>query len=285
MDDPSRSPAFYRYHATKVGVPSSTGRTGAPSARASAPCTVREPVRPPAKSRTAPRGTPLLLLPLLLLLALASCAGCGNGTSPGEGDGGEPVRSALRDLSSRTRLSYRTRLETRVGVYGYTAQGEERGEGLLDGEDFRVKTTRVSPEGEETYTLSSREGGFFLERDGVERPAVGSEMPGTLQRPRVFLELFSRFIQVGEEGRETYQGRECLAFRLEYDPSLAFDVLPGQAREYFSNLDYRLQGRAWLDEASLFPVALTLELTGLDRVEKITRLQLVFTFQPLEGEG
>lgn len=195
------------------------------------------------------------------------------------------MKAALESLSSLASFSYRTRLETWVGVSGYTAYGEERGEGALDGDDFMVEMTRTSPEGEERYTVSFREGTFFLRRDGLEKPAEGSEVPGPLHRPRSFLELFSRYREIREEGEEECQGEKCRVFRLEYDPSLAADILPAQAEEYFSNLDFRLGGRIWLSGLSPYPVALSLELTGLDRVEKLQRLRLAYTFQPLpEGK-
>lgn len=196
---------------------------------------------------------------------------------------GEVVEAALRDLSSLDSFPFRLRQETRVGVSGYTACGEERGEGVLEGEDFTMEMERISPQGEERYAVSFREGGYYLQREGTERPAEGSEVPGPLLRPRDFIEIFSRYKHAREENEEDYQGLRCRVFSLEYDPSLALQALPEQAKEYFSNLDYSLQGKLWLGDGSTYPVAMSLELIGLDGVEKLQRLRLECTFQPFPG--
>ncbi len=226
-----------------------------------------------------------LSLSLLLLALIPVCAGgCGSRPSAVEETLDAEVRSALTELSASNSFSFRLRMEIWVGVSGYTVYGEERGEGSLEGDDLTLEILRISPEGEDRFTISRREGDYFLLRDGLERPADGSEVPGPLFRPREFLALFSRFRDVREEGEEEREGEICRVFRLDYDPSLALEALPPQAKEYFTNLDYELSGRLWLGERSPYPVAISLELTGLDPAERLQRLRMVFTFQPLAAE-
>lgn len=226
-----------------------------------------------------------LSLPLLLLALIPVCAGGCGGHHPAAGISLQAeVSSALTELSASNSFSFRLRMETWVGVSGYTVYGEERGEGSLEGDDLTLEILRISPEGEDRFTISRREGDYFLLRDGLERPADASEVPGPLFRPREFLALFSRFRDVREEGEEEREGEICRVFRLDYDHSLALEALPPQAKEYFTNLDYELSGRLWLGERSPYPVAISLELTGLDPTERLQRLRMVFTFQPLAAE-
>lgn len=238
-----------------------------------------------ARERTVrmPRlSSPFLWLALFLAIAL-SC-GCGQGSNRGEGPPEAQVRQCLQDLASRPSFSFRVRLETRVGVSGYEVIGEEEGEGTVAGEDFSVVLTRRSPEEEADYTFSSRGGIFYLAEGGVEKEVQERDLPSPLYAPRRFLEVFSTFHGMEEEDREARDSISCRVFRLEYDPSLSAEILPVRAMEYYTNLEFQLRGWVWVDDASFSPVAMTLELIGLDRVEKLQRLRQVFSFQPLPGE-
>lgn len=217
-----------------------------------------------------------------ILLALGGC-----GRSPNIGDEAweEEIKSSLAGLASLDSFRYRFRLETWIGVSGYTVYGDETGEGFIRGNDFTTKVVRTSPEGEEEFTISCREEKFFLEKNGEENPAEGSEIPGLLHRPRSLLELAAGYKSTQREGEDEYEGLACRRYLLEYEDSLAPEILPSPAQEYFSNLDFSLQGRIWIriSDDSPLPAAIRLELIGLDRVEKLQRLRLVFTFQPLPG--
>jgi len=281
MDGPFPRPMLYREAARGTG-PSSDGRgRSSPAARYAFRAASERPC-PKAKARSGLSRLRRPLFPVLLAL-LACSSGCVNRLPAPERTSGEVVEAALRGLSSLGSFPFLVRQETRVGVSGYTAWGEERGEGVLEGEDFTVEMTRISPQGEERYAISFREGGYYLRREGTERPAEGSEVPGPLLRPHDFIEIFSKYKHAREGNEEDYQGLRCRVFDLEYDPSLALQAIPEQAKEYFSNLDYSLQGKVWLGDGSPYPVAMSLVLIGLDRVEKLQRLRLDCTLQPFPG--
>lgn len=228
------------------------------------------------------RACALLALLLLLVLLLSTSGGCGQGHTPEDDARVAEVRQAIQYLSAMSSFLFQVRLETWVSVTGYTAYGEETGSGEVAGDDFTVELTRRSPEGEGKYTLSSREGELTWQEGETSREIGERELPSPLFRPRHFLVLFAKYRRVEFRGREERDGTAFRVYDLEYDPGLAAEALSIPAMEYFSKLDFQLRGLLWVEEGSSRPVAMNLEITGLDRVEKLQRLRLSFTFLPQE---
>ncbi|MGQ9475591.1 MAG: hypothetical protein ACUVRX_08190 [Actinomycetota bacterium] len=228
------------------------------------------------------RACALLALLLTLGLLLSTSWGCGPGQTTEDDARVAEVRQAIQYLSDMSSFPFQIRLETWVSVTGYTAYGEETGSGEVAGDDFTVELTRWSPEGEGRYTLSSREGELAWQEGETSREIGERELPSPLFRPRRFLVLFAKYSRVEGQSREERDGIACRVYDLEYDPGLVAEALSIPGMEYFSNLDFQLRGRLWVVEGSSRPVAMNLEVTGLDRIEKLQRLRLSFTFLPRE---
>jgi len=223
----------------------------------------------------------LLAASLCLLLAVSG-TGCGKerGREP-ESAWREEVDASLQSLLSSGSLSFRLHLETWIHTPGHSIYGEERGEGYLREGDFHVEVVRSSPQGEEAFTLFSREGAVFMREGDQERPLEVTEMPNPLYDPVRLVELVRDYSSVSLEEEGEADGVPRRLYLLQYDKKSAQMAFSQEAWSYFSNLDYSLSCRLSVTGASEPPGELQLELTGLDPQESLKRLAFKLTFQPL----
>jgi hypothetical protein len=217
----------------------------------------------------------IILSILLAMVLFAGFHGCGS--SPGSVDSAwrEEVNASLESLEGSNLYRYRINLENWVGVSGQSVYGDEKGEGsYLDG-DFSVSILRTSPAGEETLIYTSQKSVLYLQEGGVWRPIDGQEAPNPLYDPELFIALTSSYGSISLEGDEERSGVLCRRYLLQLGEDKAREALPERAWSYFSSLDYELNCRVWVTDASAPPLSLRLEVVGFDPEERLERYRIV----------
>lgn len=225
----------------------------------------------------------LLRLLLVCICALFLCSGVGCGEERGadpESAWKEEVDSSLNYLLTRGEFSFRLRMETWVHTPGHSLFGEERGEGDYRDGDFSVHVVRSSPQGEEEFTVLSRQGEVFLREGDREWPPEASEMPNPLYDPMRLLDLVGDYTAVSLQEEGDTDGASRRLYMLQYGGDKAQSALSRTAWSYFSNLEYAVTCRLLLVGGGTPPAEIQLEIVGLDRRESLQRLTFKLTFQP-----
>jgi hypothetical protein len=220
-----------------------------------------------------------LILPAILISALA---GCGGRPDSQESRWRDEVNSCLEILETSNAYRYRINLETLIGVSGQSIYGDEKGEGSRAGKDFYVSILRTSPAGEEGLAFTRQEGVLYLQESGAWRPITEEEAPNPLYDPIKFARLVLSYGSISLEGEEESGGITNRRYLLQLGGDKAREAMSAGAWSYFSSLNYELNCRVRVSEASSPPASLKLEVVGFDASESLQRYRLVATLEPYD---
>lgn len=212
---------------------------------------------------------------LLAAVLLAGFHGCGNSPGDAESSWREEVNASLETLQDSDLYRYRIQLENWVGVSGQSVYGDEKGDGSYRDGDFSVSIFRTSPTGEEDLVYTSQRRVLYLQEGGIWRSIDREEAPNPLYDPDLFTTLASSYGSITLEGDEERSGVTCRRYLLHLGEDKAQEALPERAWSYFSSLDYELNCRVWIADASTPPLSLRLEVVGFDPEEKLERYRVV----------
>ncbi|RJP35288.1 MAG: hypothetical protein C4536_01125 [Actinobacteria bacterium] len=221
----------------------------------------------------------LIALPLAMLL-FAGAYGCGNPYGKTESAWREEVNASLAALEDSAPYSYDIHIETWVGVSGQSVYGDEKGVGAYVDGDFSVSILRTYPAGEENLVYTSLRGISYLREGETWRPIDAQEVPSPLYDPELFTVLASAYGSISLEGEEELSDVLCRRYLLQLGREKAQEALPERAWSYFSPLDFELNCRIWVADASTPPLSLRLEVIGFDREERLQRYRVVATLNP-----
>jgi len=224
-------------------------------------------------------------IPVSILLAMVLFAGfhgCGNSPESVESTWREEVNTSLATLRDSDLYRYHIQLENWIGVSGQSVYGDEKGEGSYRDGDFSVSILRTSPAGEEDLIYTSQKGVLYLQEGGTWRPIDTEEAPNPLYDPDLFIALASSYGSISLEGDEELSGILCKRYLLHLGKDKAQEALPERAWSYFSSLDYELNCRVWIADASTPPLSLRLEVVGFDAAEKLERYRVVALLDPYD---
>jgi len=219
---------------------------------------------------------------LLAAVLLAGFGGCGNSPGDAESSWREEVNASLEALRDSDLYHYHIQLENWVGVSGQNVFGDEKGDGSYRDGDFSVSIFRTSPAGEESLIYTSQKGVLYLQEEGSWRSIESEEAPNPLYDPDLFITLASSYGSIALEGEEERSGVSCRRYLLHLGEDKAQEALPERAWSYFSSLDYELNCRVWVADASTPPLSLRLEVVGFDAEEKLERYRVVAVFDPYD---
>ena len=192
------------------------------------------------------------------------------------------MNTSLASLSESDPYRYSINIENWVGVSGQSVYGDEKGEGSYEDGDFSVDIQRTSPAGEDNLIFASRQGLYYLQEGGAWRAIDERDAPNPLYDTEFFARLASEYGSISLEGEEELSGVLCRRYLLNLGEDKASDVLPERAWDYFSSLDFELNCRVWVSDASSPPLSLRLEVVGFDREERLQRYRVVATFDPYD---